>query len=522
MNLPQAFKLINQLRNKAPASFPTSANTLEKYYEKSVAANGQEQAERETLEYLMFTHPIILEGTLQSLAEFIDFVRANGNELAKELFANMTVSAFITRLLACRPMVFYNPVDTHFVQQQEAGSNKPYIKSVDNYDSFSLFLGSGVSSLPNFQHLDIRKLITYNEMLLSEQLGVSSPTWFINSGGRYNRGVPGESGTFQEDGIYCGFIGARFERSFVMGSSLFLITPDQNTEQNNFGKAASLDSSNKRAAVFTFFAKQYGMEYLPTFEEVTAIAAEKPNTYLNLGFGFLNVDAYASRMRISYLLYLLEANERARIAGKKAYLRFVGLGLGAWAIAPVQGDIIVQSIEQLLRENSLPWIATVDFSWFAGVEALKCGTAQQRTDVGTFENRGVILDREGHSIEVCFTASNPADKLNGNDAQKLLVAQYAWDSNSWPGNEYWIGALQASGDPAAACCSGIAELQNPLMNPMYVCGNNTRVLGDGICYRLGDAPAAAPTDDSAAACACDVSATKQLVPSFQQLSSSSP
>jgi hypothetical protein len=47
------------------------------------------------------------------------------------------------------------------------------------------------------------------------------------------------------------------------------------------------------------------------------------------------------------------------------------------------------------------------------------------------------------------------------------VASYAWDGNAFPGNEYWKGFLSSSGDPAAACCSMIGELQNAWINEEF-------------------------------------------------------
>ncbi|KAJ3346762.1 hypothetical protein GGF32_007297, partial [Allomyces javanicus] len=76
-----------------------------------------------------------------------------------------------------------------------------------------------------------------------------------------------------------------------------------------------------------------------------------------------------------------------------------------------------------------------------------------------------VTTRGGAQVALRASRDNPAALLPEPYRGKcLLVATYPWDANAFPGNEYWLGALAASGDPAAACCSLIPELQNPYIN----------------------------------------------------------
>ena len=86
-----------------------------------------------------------------------------------------------------------------------------------------------------------------------------------------------------------------------------------------------------------------------------------------------------------------------------------------------------------------------------------------------------VCDKNEHKIDIFFGQRAPAEPLSDKYCECLICACYAWDSNAFPGNEYWLGrdALCASGDPAAAACSTISYVQNSEINKEYVCGENT-------------------------------------------------
>ena len=119
-----------------------------------------------------------------------------------------------------------------------------------------------------------------------------------------------------------------------------------------------------------------------------------------------------------------------------------------------QGKYLVQVFKEVLDSHDLPQIKVVDFSWFPDSLATE----------PTVPKNGQFFPIDRNEIEALYTKRNPADKLEGKYKGMLTVAYYAWDGNSFPGNEYWAGMLCASGDPAAASCSTIPEIQNAYVN----------------------------------------------------------
>jgi hypothetical protein len=316
--------------------------------------------------------------------------------------------------------------------------------------------------------LSLERYLSYDEMQISALIGVSSPTFFINNGNRYNVGIRDRKGNYQREGIYVGLVGARFEKPRKMESQHILIF-ERNDHKGVGINISEEDMDSMEVKKSRLWAKFYDQKYndtysFPTYTELTQLIENNkvnPNDYLLLksmysGNKYFNVAVYKKRIKMSVETFLVEANDRGRAANKRVYVHTVGLGLGVWQICSEQGKWSVDVYADVIKERKLQWISDLDFSWFPS-EIMSCD--------GTRNGQRMRTDN-GNSIRIHFSKRDPACSLDNPD--KILVACYAWDSNSFPGNEYWRGALSASGDPAAASCSLIPELQNPYVNTSFL------------------------------------------------------
>jgi hypothetical protein len=412
--------------------FPTQANRI------ATIAGNDNVKKAEIERQANGARPIVHADVMELIKDFLIYKKKFGSSLEQNLYADMTELSFIDRLLIKRPLMFMNEFDQYRLRNGQSG-----------HGDFEL-IGTAFEKFP----LILADYLSYDEMQIAALLGVSTPTYFINNGSRYNRAVPGAPGSYQEQGVYVGLVGARFEKTGYMEWQHMIVTSQQNTFANGYGDWAQgmimTQRGGRKSLSLSLWSKFYG-ETLHTFEEAKANTRGR---YIKLSpTMYLDSLVYKKRIKLVIEPFLVDANDRGMAQGKKVYCHAVGLGLGVWQITPLQTKLMLEVYAEILKNRDVSWIADIDFSWFDKA-------FQSCAGIG---DRGIF---KAHNNEIMFHFSkrNPADKLIGVDAEKLLVAMYAWDSNAFPGNEYWTGALTASGDPAAACCSTIPELQNPLIN----------------------------------------------------------
>ena len=395
---------------------------------------------------------------------------------------------FVIKLLTNRPVAFLNSFDQFLLSN---GYDGVYLLDKDQNHS----------SQPLFNEIPLN---TYEQLIFSPFISMSTPTYFINNGSRDNQGRIDLESPHESEGIYVGAVGCRFEREGEMEWRYILVTKSQNTRNNGYGiikdskssntnitnasiddfDRTNSDSSNdmdnnnqSRSAQLSILFQllhdiyprmKLNFPYLPTYDEVkllhsTNVAAfnsqyiQLPHPHDFLQIMYFDKLLYKARMRLVLEPFLLHANSEvsrlrsSRDANLSGYVRVVGLGLGVWKIHPEQTKLQMEVYKDILHEVSLPNIDIIEF--IHNVSGFLCGDCKHES---VFPS-----ELEGNHVCIKYSKSNPMDPI---PSSHVLIVNYAWDGNSYPGNEYWLGSLTASGDPAAACCSTISELQNPMIN----------------------------------------------------------
>jgi len=461
--------------------------------------------QRTTVLHARNTRVVLHAHVVPLMRDFLEIKRALGSSVEQALYRDLDVAGLVDRLVLKRPLMFMNGSDNFLLPTGESGAGRGFDK-----------IGTDAEKAP----LLLQDYMSYDEMQLATLLAVSTPTHFINAGGRSNCAELEPLGTYERCGVYLAQVGARFERPGRMEYEHMVVTRKQNRHDRGYGPldsnyndsrgSSSRQHESEKSSVtqsgrvvdhnrawLQLWASFYGLPHLPTYEEAAregacstmeeeeAVGGETSSTYTPSRFAplqngaFLDLHVYRRRMRIAADTFLADANARGASLQRLVYGHLVGLGLGVWQVSDAQAEVVVEVYAESLHSGNYPWLSDLDFSWFPAY-CTQCGGASHGES---------LEDASGHSVTMHFSRRDPAGLLPPSPSpipsyqhtaaasstsestlssiasgKKLVVAQYAWDSNSYPGNEYWAGSLAASGDPAAACCSTIPELQNPDVN----------------------------------------------------------
>jgi len=446
----ERFEKLIRRSTALPYEMPTVANRLSQLC-------GQSQSLREeAVAHADGTRPIIHHRLISLVETFLAYKLEHGSDAEITLYQGnlsdqSSVASQIKRLLLLRPLMFTSAQDEYLLHDGHTrgfgaqDSGMPIDPSFGRFDD----VGTGRQQSP----LVLSNYQSYDEMLLSSLLGMSVPTRFINTGGRFNQGQLDAEGSFQAKGVVIGLVGPRFERSGMMDFQHMIVTPQQNTEENGYGAVGA-----KQNAMMAAWAKLYGQDHLPTYEEADEITKCGGRRFARIDAvgGFLDTSIYAARCEVIAETFLIEANERARLAGATAFCHIVCLDLDRWTLSDAQTQIQVDAYAAVVRRLALPHVGELHLSCFDNV-----------TFCGGFGSGSSIQTLSGTPVRVVFDRREPAEALPAitpGEKPWLLVVMHPWNSNSYPGNEYWNKQLSASDAAALACCSTIPELQNPEVN----------------------------------------------------------
>ena len=341
------------------------------------------------------------------------------------------IKKFYARLIEKRPKTFYDHSDIYLLRDNLKGKGCP-------------------------GDTDLEKYVSYSEMEIGAMLQVSGPTQFINNGDRLNRGIPGDD--HETQGRISAIAGARLERDNYKQhmhcmESMHCIKGV--LEKAESGHKAAINSGS----LYGDFGriKSVNSEFVEGYKYIWSEFYKGLKDKDNKSSKPVNESVLEQRLYISYKKLFADAVANSS-NDRKAYIRVIGLGDGAWSgghdryVQMAIGKSVRRVFNELSPEQKAK-IAAIEFSQYKHQE--------YHAAFDTTQTLGNSLD----GVDIISSDVAPfAHKLNDIYKDCELCVNFAWDGGSYVGNEYWENKLSASGDPAAACCSSIAISMNPEFN----------------------------------------------------------
>jgi hypothetical protein len=171
----------------------------------------------------------------------------------------------------------------------------------------------------------------------------------------------------------------------------------------------------------------------------------------------------------------------ARCEENDLYARcfFAGLGIGVWAFGgnntdtTVQTELLLEVIFDILIENQVDRIKELTFYFNYNILEKVSKKHNIITQTNVKPNLHKFTKKMDNGLEKIFylrcNVENPSGKYEHPEdiypKELTLFESYAWDGNSFPGNEYYFNKLSDSGDPAAICSCDAAYYHNAYANP---------------------------------------------------------
>jgi hypothetical protein len=378
--------------------------------------------------------PVVSDRVVELAQDFLNHKKTHGTTQEKNLYNKIDLTSFFERLQTQRPVMFVGPGDQALLRD---GSEK---------NGGFEHIGTANETAP----LTLQDYLSYDEMKISALVSVACPTFFINNGSRYNLGITDITGSYEPQGIHYASVGARFERPGFMEWQDMIVSKEQNSQKNGYG------ISNNNPGLLRIWEKFYDTKF-PIYAEVENLPDSNDGTgnkvvdnkvkYIKIDNNtYLDVDVYKKRLACVVVPFLQYANAQAEEQNKMAEVRGVGIGLGVWQKNTQQKSFLIEVYKEAIESLPLDHITAVELLYVKD------------------ENTTEQINNNNNIAFICSqnTPNRPCEQQDN-----LLISQYAWDSNAYPGNEFWDGCLNASGGSAAACSSLISVLQNPECNKKF-------------------------------------------------------